>query len=618
MKSMKMKYRWPQNHKQKLLINFTKSYSMGLISNITIKNIKGFSDRDNSIGVTIKSGKINILVAPNGYGKSSITAAFKSLTNSKIKVEKEDIYKENEQLESSLSITEDGNIYTADQNKNELANHFKVAVVNSRLVAKATGKNMGTFHSVQGHLGINDFEITHKIPTNHVILYSIQNIRSTFGKNGKVLPNISSLLVNNAFLSQLDDIYSDLDKQSAKKRQDNINEIIQIINELHGTVENIINNFNVRSLDKLKQDSSYNNVVELIKKYIDDTTEPELFLYFYQIQKIYLDGKKRVKAKVQRAKYELFKQAFDNNLAIIGKTWKDIHTMEHKGSLVIKMPNATNISYGQRDVLTLSIELLKIKSEIKEGCKLILIIDEVFDYLDPVNMTIVQYYFSQLVEEYRHRCTLYPIIMTHLSPIFFNNYTFSPKKMNIVYLPKDHINPNANVKQLLAKREEETIKDDVAKFLLHYNEGEINKREQFRQLRLAETWGEGTTFLEHLINEMNKYLRKDVDYDPYSVCIALRIKIEKIVYEKLPTEEQKEKFIQTHKTKAKLEFAENILGELPDIYFILGIIYNEAGHLKDENSEKPIVYRLNNIIIQKMIGEIFEYKGEDLTIDSIH
>lgn len=591
---------------------------MGLISNITVKNIKGFSDRDNSIDVDIKSGKINILVAPNGYGKSSITAAFKSLTKTKIKVEKEDIYKENEQLDTSLSITEDGNTYTADQNKNELANHFKVAVVNSRLVAKAIGRNMGTFHPVQGYLGINDFEIIHKIPTNCVILYSIQNIRSSFGKNGKVLPNISSLLVNNAFLSQLDDIYSDLDKLSAKNRQDNINEIIQIINELHGTVENIINIFNIRSLDKLKQDSSYSNVVELIKKHIDDTTEPKLFLYFYQIQKIYLGDKKMVKAKVQRAKYELFKQAFDNNLAIIGKTWKDIHTMEHKGSLIIKMPNATNISYGQRDVLTLSIELLKIKSEIKDGCKLILIIDEVFDYLDPVNMTIVQYYFSQLVEEYRQKCILYPIIMTHLSPDYFNNYTFSPRRMNIVYLQKDYIQPNVNIKRLLVKREEETIKDDIAKFLLHYNKGEINQRENFKLLRLAETWGEGTTFLEHLINEVNKYLRKEADYDPYSVCIALRIRIEKRVYEKLPTEDKKREFIQTHKTKAKLEFAENILGELPDIYFILGIIYNDAGHLKDENSEKPVVYRLNNLIIQNMISEIFEYQGVDLTIDSIH
>ena len=195
---------------------------MGLISNITIKNIKGFSDKDNSIDVDIKSGKINILVAPNGYGKSSITAAFKSLTNSRIKIEKEDIHKENEQLDSALSITEDTITYTADKNKNELANHFKVAVVNSRLVAKATGRNMGAFHSVQGHLGINDFEIKHKIPTNCDISYSIKNIRSTFGENGKVLPNISSLLENNAFLSQLDDIYPDLDMQSAKMRQDNI------------------------------------------------------------------------------------------------------------------------------------------------------------------------------------------------------------------------------------------------------------------------------------------------------------------------------------------------------------------------------------------------------------
>lgn len=590
---------------------------MGLISNITIKNIKGFSDKDNSIDVDIKSGKINILVAPNGYGKSSITAAFKSLTNSRIKVEKKDIHKENEQLDSALSITEDTITYTADKNKNELANHFKVAVVNSRLVAKATGRNMGAFHSVQGHLGINDFEIIHKIPTNCTILYDPKSLKNDFGKNGKILPNISSLLRDNAFLSQLDDIYPDLDKQSAKMRQENINGIIQIINALNGTVENIKANFEEKSLSELNKDSSYRNIVELINRH-KNIKGLELFLYFYQIQKIYLSDKPMVKAKVQRAKYELFKQSFDNNLAIIGKTWKNIHTMEHNGSLVIKMPNATNISYGQRDVLTLSIELLKIKSEIKEGCKLILIIDEVFDYLDPVNMTIVQYYFSQLANEYEKRCTLYPIIMTHLSPTFFNNYTFSPKRMNIIYLQKDYIQPNSNVKKLLSKRVEKTIADDVSKFLLHYNEGEINQRENFKQLRLAETWGEGTTFLEHLINEINKYLRKEADYDPYSVCIALRIKIEKIVYEKLPTEDKKKEFIQTHKTKAKLEFAENILGELPDIYFILGIIYNDAGHLKDENSEKPVVYRLNNLIIQNMISEIFEYQGVDLTIDSIH
>ena len=146
---------------------------MGQISNITIKNIKVFSDRDNSIDVDIKSGKINILVAPNGYGKSAITAAFKSLTNSRIKVERKDIHNEDEHLDSVLSIIEDDIQYTADRNKNELvANHFKVAVINSRLVAKATGRNMGAFHSVQGHLGISDFEVIYKIPKSCEISYN--------------------------------------------------------------------------------------------------------------------------------------------------------------------------------------------------------------------------------------------------------------------------------------------------------------------------------------------------------------------------------------------------------------------------------------------------------------
>ena len=420
---------------------------MGLISNITIKNIKVFSDRDNSIDVDIKSGKINILVAPNGYGKSSIAAAFKSLTNSRIKVEKSDIHNEDEHLDSALSIIEDNIQYTADKNKNELvANHFKVEVINSRLIAKATGRNMGAFHSVQGHLGISDFEVIRKIPKSCKIRYEWSVIKKGFGINGKILPNISSLFSNNTFLSKLDCIYKDLDKQSDNKRKDMINSIVQLINELKGSIDVLKNNFNKTSLDRLEGDSSYKKVTELIGKYTD-VAGLEMFLYFYQLQKIYLSEKSNFKLAVQRAKYEVFRKSFDNNIMIIGNTWKDVHAVEHKGSLVIKMPNATSISNGQRDVLTLCIELLKIKSEIKEGSKLILIIDEVFDYLDPVNMTIIQYYFSQMVEEFKSKCTLYPIIMTHLSPEYFYNYTFSTKRMNIVYLQKNHIVQNINMKK---------------------------------------------------------------------------------------------------------------------------------------------------------------------------
>ena len=88
-------------------------------------------------------------------------------------------------------------------------------------------------------------------------------------------------------MSQLDDIYPDLDMQSAKKRQDNISEIIKTINELHGTEENIKANFEEKSLSELNKDSSYRNIVELINRH-KNIKGLELFLYFYQIQKIYL------------------------------------------------------------------------------------------------------------------------------------------------------------------------------------------------------------------------------------------------------------------------------------------------------------------------------------------
>lgn len=69
------------------------------ISNITIKNIKGFNDKNGSIDVSIKGNKINILVAPNGFGKSSIALAFSSLTRDRLNITRDNLYEKNVNLE---------------------------------------------------------------------------------------------------------------------------------------------------------------------------------------------------------------------------------------------------------------------------------------------------------------------------------------------------------------------------------------------------------------------------------------------------------------------------------------------------------------------------------------
>lgn len=588
------------------------------ITNITIQNIKGFSGTNNSIDLHIKEGKVNLLVAPNGFGKSSMATALNSLKRDRLDIESKNYHKEDDSLEALLSITENNRTYTADLNRNEISQRFEVEVIKSRLKTKTIRRNRGSFTSAEGYLDIENFIVYQKIPDNCSIPYSIRKQQQAFGANGRVLPNISSILHDDIFFSKINLLYESLDKFELSRRKRIIEQIKRFINSMSGNRDYIITNFDMARLAEIAKDSHYLSISECIKISIPSLSDLEVFLYFYQLQQLYSTNKSNFRAKSKRAKYNLFRRSFDENLNKIGRTWRDIRTVEENNRLVVKMPKAENLSYGQRDVLTLCIELQRIKSGIKDGDRLILVIDEVFDYLDPVNMTIVQYYLSQMIEEFRRRCTLYLIVMTHLDPIRFENYSFSKKRMNISYLFLDsHIQVNPQVRKLLEKRQDELIRDEVAKYLFHYSDGRINKRQEFRRLGLPETWGEGIVFLEHVISEVNKYLG-NLDFDPYSVCIGLRIRIEKIICDKLVGVAQKERFLNIHNTKEKLEYAETMLEALPDIYYMLGIIYNDTLHLRP-NSEKPIIYRLANILIKEMISEIFEYKdGVHLTLAAIH
>ena len=225
---------------------------MSEISNITIQNIKGFGTVDNSFDTKIISGKINILVAPNGFGKSSITAAFDSLKTGKIELDKRDLHQGNATLTPLFSITENGVVYTADKTINTISSRFKIFCIKNRINAKAVSKNMGSFVSTSGHLSIDSIEVVKTIPGKSVIPYSISDIKRDFGANARVLPNISADIINNkSFLCDLQTLYSDLDKFSAKKRVDLIEEVLTHIHALSGTVENIKNNFNPDCLTQL-------------------------------------------------------------------------------------------------------------------------------------------------------------------------------------------------------------------------------------------------------------------------------------------------------------------------------------------------------------------------------
>src|SRR5699024_2841512 len=153
-----------------------------------------------------------------------------------------------------------------------------------------------------------------------------------------------------------------------------------------------------------------------------------------------------------------------------------------------------------------------------------------------------QYYITQFIKDYKlNGKRIYPLILTHLNPNYFKNYAFSNQK--VYYLNKSNIQIAQGVINLLRNRGNETIKNDVFKYLLHYNPGTINKRNEFRALNIPELWGEDNNFINYLNAEVQNYL-SDRPYDPFAVCGGLRIKIEQNAYNKLQSSEARTSFLE--------------------------------------------------------------------------
>ena len=112
--------------------------------------------------------KPNLLVAPNGFGKSSIATAFASMNSRRIKLDKNDCYQCNEGHQPEVHLTfEDKPNKTktlkADNDTNEISKFFDISVIRNVVVPKAIKRNMSGFTNVSANLEIQSILI-HKIP----------------------------------------------------------------------------------------------------------------------------------------------------------------------------------------------------------------------------------------------------------------------------------------------------------------------------------------------------------------------------------------------------------------------------------------------------------------------
>lgn len=599
-----------------------------MITNITISNIKGYGITDNSIDVNIDPSRVNILVAPNGFGKSSMAMAFKSLKKTKLEVEVDALHNQDETLQPSVSICLDGNTYIANSNKNDISKEITPYVINCKLDVKATSQNIhGRYSISKGSLIIGDVEIC-SIPAKQPKFYKYSELTHCFGAKDMVLTNIEPLFGDNMFVGLIQDYAQFFEKFKAQKRQALVDEVVAKIKQEKGTISEIRKSIADNVFSNLEAESNYMSLDELLS-YGDRSSHIDKFDLFYQLFYLYKYKKDELMKASRRAVYNGFKLRFDENLHLLDTTLKGIHSSENKSTnkLMVTFPEAKRISNGQRDLLTFVSQLTEFKTNLKEGKKYLLIIDEVFDYLDDANMIAAQYYLSSILKD---NSDIYVVLLTHLNPVYFRSYVFNKKLQNPQYLLNVQAKSSDAMKAFITFREglnrtdesQDTLYGNLSRYFFHYESSTTDLSAGISaKPNLRTNWFKGINLKTYVLGELNKYLGDDATaktYDPYAVCLGIRYRVEKIAYDLLGTVEQKETFVSTKKTDKKLEYAETQGVVVPNACFFLSLIHNDADHLKDPNAEKPCVYKLDHPILKNVVRILFKYNGSPIVINCIH
>lgn len=153
------------------------------------------------------------------------------------------------------------------------------------------------------------------------------------------------------------------------------------------------------------------------------------------------------------------------------------------------------------------------------------------------------------------------------------------------------------------RKHNKAIYDRISTNYLHYSVDNTDEAAYLSSIGVEEAIRTPEDFRQTAFSELDNY-KNNRDYDPALVCCGLRLCIEKKAYDQLASDFQIE-FTKIFKTTDKLAFAKEKGADVPEVHFLLSIIYNEAMHL-DAQCQKltPILCKLRNKVIHNMISEI--------------
>lgn len=595
---------------------------MNLIRRIRVENIKGKQVSEITF-TNLVANQPNILVAPNGFGKSTIAAAFKYAESGKMKVNSKDLFNQDANNHPKLEVELVGDhagIYTSNDTSSGISSNMNVFVIKSPLYAKSTTRRLGSSTTRSAELRVEDIVVYSRIPYNHELRYSYRDFVRQFGNRSKLFLNISPMLSNCTNIKKLLEIKDAIKKCIDQPRiQASFTGFLDRCAET-GTVQEIKSCISLSEIESLRQNT---NVAILFDCIADMTCKPanwqpiDVVFTAIQICQIisnhYSNGDRDILKKVfAYLDYKETRAIIDERLAAFDTTGRNIRTHEAQNKLVVTFERAEAMSNGERDILSFIVNLTKFEKFFSKEVG-ILVIDEVFDYLDGSNMLAIQYYLTELINTCKNNNkVLFPIIFTHLDPAVFSNYYFNKKKIHYIssHAP---IELESDIVKMLRLRDSGTLSEpeinELGQYYLHYTDENHNISPELAA-KISETFADSSEgFRNKLYDEIIcKYLT-DRPYNPIMVIAGLRIKLEESIFIQLEPNDRPE-FISTHKAINKFQYADQKGIDIPEINYLLQPLYNDGMHMRGNDDTvraiiKSCYLKTNNLHIQRMIRTVF-------------
>lgn len=580
------------------------------IRKIKICNVKGICEH--SIEALLLPNRPNILVAPNGFGKSSIATAFASIEPSGMKLSEDDAHNNDVTNLPSLEIElTDGRTVFADSQTNTIKSLFHVCVAHNALKPGATAKHFSGRTLVKTYMDIKPTVLIRTIPQKVDYGYKSANLKKSFGTSSKVLPNILKVYSNIHALEQIEEKGGvDFHEFELQRYNNPISAVRERINALFQLTASAI----IRKIEDEQMfggiSSNLDKLKEILKETLQLGTNAEAYLAAWQ----YIEHRKTLgninnRKALQYAKFIQKKAYIDKTLENINpvkERFNIVSTIEDR-KLLIRWPKANQLSGGQRDSMVFISQLMECEFHNEGDC--LLVIDEFFDYLDDANIVAFQYYISTMIANFKKKGRLiFPILLTHLDPNYLNHFCFNKTRLNIIYLKETKARITKPMRELVASREKEDLKDILDQYYFHYSgplSEQLDFSNEFKQNSLNMDWAKPLAFNNKIYKELRTYLYKDLFYDPVAVCLAVRLRIEELLYNRIK-EDKRDKLLEIHGTTEKLHFALKNGVCFPDTYFLLGIVYNHPLHEIKENMDKPLGMKLENSTIKNMIKQLWQ------------